>query len=526
MGQLNNKDEKQITKKEDLMVIIENGEINGHLNKGAFRILFLNFFLPKDLCKLSRICKIWYNIISENEFWKEKFSRRYSIDCLDKRDWFDIEYETAKNLYMKKLDCIGSYAQLWVTEFDYVEHLIPTDGGYDNLERKWGIFINNRNHLKQINKMKKFILAAKYSFPKLINTDFMDGTSVHIEECDVDWFLRLDERKKDLMKEQDLGEKEDLEDDSRVESKITEEIKEERDEPTKEKKDIAIYWQTAIMLEGNELAFYRIHVIADHNENMHVYYLRYERSSHHLKVDNHNKSQFEDYKSEDVIDKFSSKDVYSIIKFLTPIVSQFRHLYISEKNLAQFSEAVIERSNKVLKKYFIKLQEQMYIKIECNLQLAASKVLQNLGITETHNHFVTFVDTIMPDIFSGESAQSYNRSSSSSLIGCFKRIIGYLFIKEIRKKSFPTNEDLESLLNYQIWDWASPKKPSVAFDLFSCYILKFLFCNQNTDPFDRLHEVTKKWRVIIYTANYNNYYPEIHHPLIKFSIYTDKPKIA
>ena len=47
---------------------------NDHLSPQGWRLLFLQEFSPKEIVKLSRICKLFYSITTDNEFWREKFS--------------------------------------------------------------------------------------------------------------------------------------------------------------------------------------------------------------------------------------------------------------------------------------------------------------------------------------------------------------------------------------------------------------------------------------------------------------------
>jgi hypothetical protein len=126
---------------------------------------------------------------------------------LDRREWFEIEYITAKNLKERGIINIASFLPLWVTALKYVEDLIPQSGGYETLEKKWKIFIKNRQQIKQLKKMEQFLKAAKYNFPKLINADICDFTTSHFNECKLEWFQKMAKQRSNVIEDdEDNGE--------------------------------------------------------------------------------------------------------------------------------------------------------------------------------------------------------------------------------------------------------------------------------------------------------------------------------
>ena len=349
---------------------------------------------------------------------------------------------------------------------------------------------------------------AEYHFPKLICTDLWDGTSVHLEECESNWFRRLDKDSK-----------------SQVEENC---------------EAWTVFWQTAIMLEGNELAFYRLHVVFESTGEVGAYFIRYERfhgnNSGNVEEEKNEtteaplvltsektyRAQMERYKSSDVIEMHTSKDLNAIVSFLEPHVNTMRDLYLSDKNLAQFSEAVVSRAERMLKQY-ISLREQLHVRLECSLQFYSHNLLVALSITPTNIHFLQFVNGILKDTNNGEIQP---RIATDALLSCFRRLLGYFFFQELKKRYLPSSQDLESLLHVQIWTWSSPKKPGPPYDFFTCYLLKFLYCSKPEEPFSRLHDVTQKWRAISSTVSPLSFYPEVHHPWLQLLSITALPYIA
>ena len=46
------------------------------INEEAWRIIFLEGFSPKQICRMSRVCNTFYKMTSGNEFWKKKFTSK------------------------------------------------------------------------------------------------------------------------------------------------------------------------------------------------------------------------------------------------------------------------------------------------------------------------------------------------------------------------------------------------------------------------------------------------------------------
>lgn len=289
--------------------------------------------------------------------------------------------------------------------------------------------------------MEEFIKAAKYNFPKLINTDLCDFTSSHLYECKLEWFKKLEKNNQRVMEEKD--EKEGNQN----------EIPNQKN--NNNNKDITIFWQTAIMVEGNELAFYRLHVVIDVNQMMHVYFLRYERSSAKLKFCTSFKKQFKDYESDDLIDHFSSSDIHNLILQMIPLVNDMRNLYISDKNFALYFDNLKSISNQQISQY-IQLQEDLHFSIEQRLQSSAETVLNTLKISDFNLSFTQFLEMILPLRPSPLNSRQ-KRSCTVSYVACLKRIIGSLFIHLIREKSFPKECDFDDIKNYYIWDRVKKK---------------------------------------------------------------------
>jgi hypothetical protein len=216
-------------------------------------------------------------------------------------------------------------------------------------------------------------------------------------------------------------------------------------------KDITVFWQTAIMVEGNELAFYRLHVVVDSKETMHVYFLRYERSSENLKIDNSFKKQFKDYNSEDLIEHYSTTDLHNLILQMNPLVNDMRNLYISDKNFADSFDDLKSRYNHQISRY-IQIQEELHFNIEQKLQSSAENALKILRISDFNLSFSQFLDLIFPVQQPTVSNLRLKRSCTISFISCVKRIIGALFIHLIREKSLPKEFDFDGIKNYFIWE--------------------------------------------------------------------------